>query len=121
MVALGVQHNALSVDHLEELSNSDIEALKNPKPCHCRAVLFLRHSLHPCTKTYRRGLPLALASDYNPGSAPSGNMNFVVSLTHQNENDTEEAIIAATVNGAYAMEFLSIMAVLLLEKKPTLF
>ena len=82
-VALGVQHNALSVDHLEELSNSDIEALKDSETIPVAlpgCSFFLGIPYTPAQKLINAGLPLALASDYNPGSAPSGNMNFVVSL-----------------------------------------
>jgi imidazolonepropionase len=106
-VALGVQHNALSVDHLEELSNSDIEALKNSQTMPVAlpgCSFFLGIPYTPAQKLIGAGLPLALASDYNPGSAPSGNMNFVVSLACIKMKMTpEEAINAATVNGAYAM------------------
>ena len=106
-VALGVQHNALSVDHLEELSNSDIEVLKNSETMPVAlpgCSFFLGIPYTPAQKLINAGLPLALASDYNPGSAPSGNMNFVVSLACIKMKMTpEEAINAATVNGAYAM------------------
>ena len=106
-VALGVQHNALSLDHLEELSNSDIEALKNSQTMPVAlpgCSFFLGIPYTPAQKLIGAGLPLALASDYNPGSAPSGNMNFVVSLACIKMKMTpEEAINAATVNGAYAM------------------
>lgn len=106
-VALGVQHNALSVDHLEELSYSDIEALKNSETMPVAlpgCSFFLGIPYTPARKLINEGLALALASDYNPGSAPSGNMNFVVSLACIKMKMTpEEAINAATINGAYAM------------------
>ena len=106
-VALGVQHNALSVDHLEELSYSDIEALKNSETMPVAlpgCSFFLGIPYTPTRKLINEGLALALASDYNPGSAPSGNMNFVVSLACIKMKMTpEEAINAATINGAYAM------------------
>ena len=106
-VALGVQHNALSVDHLEELSYSDIEALKNSETMPVAVPgcsFFLGIPYTPARKLINEGLALALASDYNPGSAPSGNMNFVVSLACVKMKMTpEEAINAATINGAYAM------------------
>jgi len=106
-VALGVQHNALSVDHLEELSTSDIEALKNSETMPVAlpgCSFFLGIPYTPAQQLINAGLPLALASDYNPGSAPSGNMNFVVSLACIKMKMTpEEAINSATINGAYAM------------------
>ena len=106
-VALGVKHNALSVDHLEELSNSDIEALKDSETIPVAlpgCSFFLGIPYTPARQLLEQGLPIALASDYNPGSAPSGNMNFVVSLACIKMNMTpEEAINAATINGAYAM------------------
>jgi imidazolonepropionase len=106
-VALGVKHNALSVDHLEELNALDIEALKN---CDTIPValpgcsFFLSIPYTPARQLIDAGLPLAIATDYNPGSAPSGNMNFVVSAACVKLKLTpEEAINAATINGAYAM------------------
>ncbi len=106
-VALGVKHNALSVDHLEELTNDDIKALKNTDTMPVAlpgCSFFLGIPYTPARQLMEAELPIALASDYNPGSAPSGNMNFVVSLACIKMNMTpEEAINAATLNGAYAM------------------
>lgn len=106
-VALGVKYNALSVDHLEELNEEDIEALKNSKTMPVAlpsCSYFLSIPYTPARKLIDAGLPLALASDYNPGSTPSGNMNFVVSTACIKMKMTpEEAINAATINGAYAM------------------
>ncbi|WP_417291113.1 imidazolonepropionase [Corallibacter sp.] len=106
-VALGVKYNALSVDHLEELSDDDVKALKgsNTMPValpSCSYFLSIPYS--PVRKLMKAGLPVALATDYNPGSTPSGNMNFVVSTACIKMKMTpEEAINAATINGAYAM------------------
>jgi len=106
-VALGVKWNALTVDHLEELNSDDIEALKksNTIPVALPGCsFFLGIPYTPARKLIDSGLPLALATDYNPGSAPSGNMNFVVSAACIKMKMTpEEAINAATINGAYAM------------------
>ena len=106
-VALGVKHNALSVDHLEELNNNDIEALKNSETIPVAlpgCSYFLSIPYTPARQLIEAGLPLAIATDYNPGSAPSGNMNFVVSAACVKLKLTpEEAINAATINGAYAM------------------
>jgi imidazolonepropionase len=106
-VQAGVRFNALSVDHLEEMRDEDIEALKNSitMPVALPSCsYFLSIPYTPARKMIAAGLPLALASDYNPGSTPSGNMNFVVSTACIKMKMTpEEAINAATINGAYAM------------------
>ena len=106
-VALGVKHNALSVDHLEELSQADIDALQGSETMPVAlpgCSLFLGIPYTPARRIIDSGLPLALATDYNPGSAPSGNMNLVVSLACSKMKMTpQEAINAATLNGAYAM------------------
>ncbi|MDC0106646.1 imidazolonepropionase [bacterium] len=107
-VGLGVKYNALSVDHLEILNQEDIDVLKNSKTIPVAlpgCSFFLGIPYTPARKLIDAGMALALASDYNPGSAPSGNMNFVVSLACIKMNMTpEEAINAATLNGAYAMD-----------------
>ena len=106
-VALAVKYNALSVDHLEELDPEDIEALKQSDtiPVALPACsYFLSIPYTPAREIIDAGLPLALATDYNPGSSPSGNMNFVVSTACIKMKMTpEEAINAATINGVYAM------------------
>ncbi|RIA09871.1 imidazolonepropionase [Flavobacteriaceae bacterium MAR_2010_72] len=106
-VALAVKYNALSVDHLEELNTKDILALKesNTMPVALPSCsYFLSIPYTPARKLIDAGLPLALATDYNPGSTPSGNMNFVISTACIKMKMTpEEAINAATINGAYAM------------------
>ncbi|WP_040249310.1 imidazolonepropionase [Psychroserpens mesophilus] len=106
-VALGVKYNALSVDHLEELNPDDIIALKSSNTIPVAlpgCSYFLSIPYTPARQLIDAGLPLALATDYNPGSTPSGNMNFVVSAACIKMKMTpEEAINAATINGAYAM------------------
>lgn len=106
-VKAGVDHGALSVDHLEVLRQEDIDVLKNTNTMPVAlpgCSLFLSIPYTPARELIDAGLPLALATDYNPGSAPSGNMNLVVSLACIKMNMTpEEAINAATINGAYAM------------------
>ena len=106
-VALAVKHEALSVDHLEQLNIEDIKALKgsNTIPVALPSCsYFLSIPYTPGRQLIDAGLPLALATDYNPGSTPSGNMNFVVSTACIKMKLTpEEAINAATLNGAYAM------------------
>lgn len=106
-IALGVKYNALSVDHLEELNDADVKALKNTNTIPVAlpgCSYFLSIPYTPARQLIDAGLPLAIATDYNPGSAPSGNMNFVVSAACVKLKMTpEEAINAATINGAYAM------------------
>jgi len=106
-VQIGVKHDALSVDHLEILDTNDLNALKNSSTMPVAlpsCSYFLGIPYTPARQIIDAGLPLALATDYNPGSTPSGNMNFVVSTACIRMKMTpEEAINAATINGAYAM------------------
>lgn len=106
-IELAVKNNALSVDHLEVVTDQDIEALKNSKTIPVAlpsCSYFLSIPYTPARTLINAGLPLALATDYNPGSTPSGNMNFVVATACIKMRLTpEEAINAATINGAYAM------------------
>jgi imidazolonepropionase len=107
-VQVGVSANSLSVDHLENIGADEIEALKgsNVMPTALPgAAFFLGLPFTPARQIIDEGLPLAIASDYNPGSAPSGNMSLVVSLACIKMKMTpEEAINAATINTAYALE-----------------
>lgn len=102
-----VKQDALSVDHLEVLTDDDIEALKGSGTMPVAlpsCSYFLSIPYTPARKMLTAGLPLALATDYNPGSTPSGNMNFVIATACIKMKMTpEEAINAATINGAYAM------------------
>ena len=102
-----VKHNALSVDHLEVITDEDIEALKNSNTMPVAlpsCSYFISIPYTPARKMIDAGLPLALATDFNPGTTPSGNMNFVVATACIKMKMTpEEAINAATINGAYAM------------------
>jgi imidazolonepropionase len=106
-IAACVKHNALSVDHLEVVTNEDIEALKNTETMPVAlpsCSYFISIPYTPARTMLNAGLPLALATDFNPGTTPSGNMNFVVATACIKMKMTpEEAINAATINGAYAM------------------
>ena len=106
-VPAAVKLGALSVDHLEVVNQEDIDALKNSTTMPTllpSCSFFLNIPYAPARKMMSEGLPVCLASDFNPGSTPSGNMNFVVSLACiQMKMNPEEAINAATINGAYAM------------------
>ena len=123
-VKLGVQYKALSVDHLEVLNKEDIEVLKHSDTIPVAlpgCSFFLGIPYTPARKLIDSGIALALASDYNPGSAPSGNMNFVVSLACIKMNMTpEEAINAATLNGAYAMDISEHYGSIAIGKKANL-
>ncbi|MEZ0006354.1 imidazolonepropionase [Flavobacterium sp. 28YEA47A] len=102
-----VKHKALSVDHLEIVTDEDIEILKNSDTMPVAlpsCSYFISIPYTPARKMIEAGLPLALATDFNPGTTPSGNMNFVVATACIKMKMTpEEAINAATINGAYAM------------------
>lgn len=106
-IHISVKHRALSVDHLEVLSDKDLEVLKNSETIPVAlpsCSYFLSIPYTPARRIIETGLPLALATDYNPGSTPSGNMNFVVATACIKMKMTpEEAINAATINGAFAM------------------
>jgi imidazolonepropionase len=107
-VKAAVNKKALSVDHLEVMNIEDIEVLKNSDTMPVAlpsCSYFLGIPYTPARNIIEAGLPLALATDYNPGSSPSGNMNFVVATACIKMKMTpEEAINAATINGAYAMD-----------------
>lgn len=107
-VLAGVETGAISVDHLEFIGDKEIEALKKSDTMPTilpGAAFFLGLPFPPARKMMDAGLPLAIASDYNPGSSPTGNMNLMVALSCiQYKMTPEEAINAATINSAYAME-----------------
>ena len=107
-VGVAVQQRALSVDHLEVIHERDIKALKNSGTIATllpSAPFFINDHYPPARRLIDAGLPVALASDYNPGSTPSGRMAFVLTLACIKAGMTpQEAITAATINGAAAME-----------------
>jgi imidazolonepropionase len=104
---LGVKLGALSVDHLETMDESAIKALAHSDTIGTllpTAAFFLRMPFQPARSLIDSGCAIALASDYNPGSSPSGNMNLVIAMACiQMKMLPQEAINAATLNGAYAM------------------
>lgn len=106
-IEIGVKYNALSVDHLEFTGEAQMEVLKssNTMPTLLPgAAFFLEMEYPPAREMMDYGLPVALASDYNPGSSPSGSMKFVLSVAAiKMKMLPEEVINAATINGAYAM------------------
>lgn len=109
-IKAAVEHGALSVDHLEVMQPEDFEVLKNSDTMPVAlpsCSLFLSIPYTPAREIIDAGLPLALATDYNPGSTPNGNMNLVISLACiKMKMNPEEAINAATINAAYAMGIL---------------
>ncbi len=106
-VQVGVRNNALSVDHLERMGAEEIKVLAGSRTMPTMlpgAAFFLEMPFPPARQMIEAGLGVALASDFNPGSSPSGNMKFVVSLACIKMRMTPaEAINAATLNSAYAM------------------
>jgi len=106
-VQVGIKYNALSADHLEFVEEEEISALLGSETMPTvlpGAAFFLNLKLAPVRKMIDAGLPVAMASDYNPGSSPSGNMNFIQSLGCLKYGmSPEETIHATTINSAYAM------------------
>lgn len=105
---LAVDRNAISADHLEEMTPLEIDYLKGKNTIGTilpSCSFFIKIPYAPARLMIDSGLPIALATDYNPGSTPSGNMNFVISLACIYQKLLpNEALNAATINGAYAME-----------------
>lgn len=124
-VQVGVAHNALSVDHLERIAEREIEVLKNSDTMPTAlpgTSFFLNMPYAPARQMIDAGLPLALASDYNPGSTPSGNMKFVMSLaTLKMKLMPAEALNAVTINTAAAMELSQTHGSIAVGKKANLF
>lgn len=109
-VQVGVKTGALSVDHLEQIGDAEIDALRDSSVMPTAlpgAAFFLGLPFPPARKMIEAGLPLAIASDYNPGSAPSGNMPLMIALACiKMKLIPEEAINAATINTAVALQLL---------------
>ena len=106
-VQVGVKYGAISVDHLEQIGKAEIEALKGSETMPTvlpGCAFFLNLPLSPVRDMINAGLPVAMASDFNPGTSPSGNMQFVLSCACIRYRMTpEEALNATTLNTAYAM------------------
>ncbi|MCW3085465.1 MAG: imidazolonepropionase [Bacteroidetes bacterium] len=124
-VLAGVEAGAISVDHLEFVEAKEIEALKNSKTMPTilpGAAFFLNLPFPPARQMIDAGLPVAVASDYNPGSSPSGNMNFLLSVCCvQYKMTPEEAINAATLNSAYAMDLSATHGSIAIGKQANVF
>jgi imidazolonepropionase len=124
-IETGVKNNALSVDHLEFTSDDQIKVLKDSATMPTllpSTAFFLGLDYAPARRMINSGLPVALASDYNPGSSPSGNMPLVVALgCIKMKMQPEEAINAATLNSAYAMAVEDQLGSITVGKKARVF
>ncbi len=124
-VQAGVKAGAISVDHLENMGEEEIEALKGSDVMPTAlpgAAFFLNLPMPPARQMLAAGLPLAIASDYNPGSSPSGNMPLMISLACIRMRLTpEEAINAATFNTAYALGLLDQLGSITVGKRANVF
>jgi len=132
-VQVGVKLGAISVDHLETMGDEEIRLLAKASPFGGglegatigtllpTAAFFLRMPFQPARQLIDASCVIALASDYNPGSSPSGNMNLVIAMSCiQMKMLPEEAINAATINGAYAMELQTELGSITIGKKANL-
>jgi len=124
-VQVGVKTGAISVDHLENIGDEEIQLLMNSATMPVSlpgAAFFLNLPCTPVRKMIDAGLPIAIASDYNPGSAPSGNMPLMISLACIKMKMTpEEAINAATINTAYTLGLSASLATITIGKKANVF
>ena len=124
-IQVGVKYNALSVDHLEYTGDDEIEVLKNTETMPTilpGAAFFLGMPYAPARKMIDAGLPVAMASDFNPGSSPSGNMQLILSMASILYRLTpEEAINAVTLNSAYAMGVEEELGTISVGKKANIF
>ena len=123
-IETGIKLKAISLDHLETMTEKDITDLSISGCIGTllpTAAFFLRMPFQPARKLIDAGAAIALATDFNPGSSPSGNMNLVVAMSCiQMKMLPEEAINAATINGAYAMELQNEVGSITVGKKANL-
>ena len=124
-IQVGVKYGALSVDHLEFTGDEEIQALLNSDTMPTLlpgAAFFLGMEYPPARKMIDAGLPVAMASDYNPGSSPSGNMQLIMAFgAFKFKMLPEEIINAVTINGAYAMGVEDELGSIAVGKKANLF
>lgn len=123
-IKAGIELKSISLDHLEVMEEEDIKLLSSSNSIGTllpTAAYFLRMPFQPARKMIDSNCAIALASDYNPGSSPSGNMNTVVSMSCiQMKMLPEEAINAATINGAHAMELANELGSIAVGKRANL-
>jgi imidazolonepropionase len=119
-----IKLNALSIDHLETMTDDDVKLLSRSNVIGTllpTAAFFLRMAFQPARTLIDNNCAIALATDYNPGSSPSGNMNFVIALSCiQMKMLPEEVINAATINAAYAIELQDQLGSITIGKKANL-
>lgn len=124
-IKTAIECKAISVDHLEFCNDDDIALIKNSNTMATilpGAAFFLNLQLPPARKMIDAGLPIAFASDYNPGSSPSGNMNFMMSLgCIDYKLNPEEVINASTINSAYAMDLTKEVGSITIGKRANVF
>ncbi len=124
-IQVGVKYNALSVDHLEYTGEEEIQCLLNSNTMPTilpGAAFFLNMPYAPARKMIEAGLPIAMASDFNPGSSPSGNMQLVLTFACVNYRLLpQEAINATTINTAYAMDVVDSLGSICKGKKANFF
>ena len=124
-IQVGVKYNALSVDHLEYTGEEEIQCLLNSNTMRTilpGAAFFLNMPYAPARKMIEAGLPIAMASDFNPGSSPSGNMQLVLTFACVNYRLLpQEAINATTINTAYAMDVVDSLGSICKGKKANFF
>lgn len=124
-VQVGVKYGAISVDHLEQMGDAEIECLKGTETMPTvlpGCAFFLNLPLSPARKMIDAGLPVAMASDYNPGTSPSNNMQLILSMACIRYRLTpEEAFNATTINTAYAMGVSDQLGSIAVGKKANLY
>ncbi|MCL4114825.1 UNVERIFIED_CONTAM: hypothetical protein GTU68_043705 [Idotea baltica] len=124
-IEMGVKNGAISVDHLEHVNDAEVELLRNSGTMPTllpSASFFINVGYPPARKLIDAGLPVAIATDYNPGTTPSGNIPFLLSLSCLKMRMTpNEAINAATINSAYAMEVEQKLGSICIGKKANVF
>jgi len=124
-IQAAVKYNALSADHLEYTGDAEIEAFKSSATMPTilpGAAFFLNLPYAPARKMIDSGLPVAIASDFNPGSSPSGNMKLMMTFASVNHRMTaRETLSAATINSAYAMGVSDILGSIAVGKKANFF
>ncbi len=124
-VQAGVKYNALSVDHLEFVGDDEIKALKGSETMPTilpGAAFFLGMVYAPARRMIDAGLPVAMASDFNPGSSPSGNMQFILSMASiAYRLLPEEGVNATTINTAYALELSDVLGSIAVGKKANVY
>ena len=124
-IQVGVKYNALSVDHIEYTEKEEIDCLKASQTMPTilpGAAFFLNMQCAPAKQMIAAGLPIAMASDFNPGSSPNGNMQLILTFACVNYKLTpQQAINATTINSAYAMDVVDELGSICVGKRANFF